>query len=176
MLEPDSFSCNAASTASSDGQRWVLALRLLQLGDLCNFQGNAVSWGTKARAQERASRWTNAMELLRAAKEAGVQMQTITCNTMLSSCQKEWPQCFDLLEVMRNLPCLKLNPSAEIQHQLSQELMREFLTSNDVWLRQHAAISRRGFVEHKCRRSGGVTSRVEDGLVGDQQLGARLGD
>lgn len=98
-LEPNGYSCNALSTAA---ESWPLALLLLQRGSWCNLQENAVSWGTKAKVQ---TKWISCVELLRAAQIRAVEMETITCNTVLSSCQKEaeWQKCFQVLHLMSYL-------------------------------------------------------------------------
>ena len=70
------------------------------------MERDVVAWGTEVRIQERVGRWQNAVELLGEAEKFGVKMEIITCNTVLSSCQREaeWQKCFDLVRLMCTLP------------------------------------------------------------------------
>lgn len=70
------------------------------------MERDVVAWGTEVRIQERVGRWQNAVELLAEAEKFGVKMEIITCNTVLSSCQREaeWQKCFDLVRLMCTLP------------------------------------------------------------------------
>lgn len=113
--EPSCLTGNAAAynVGNAGGTRWTLALELLRWCPQANVETNAVTLGTQARILSLC--WEQSIELLQLA--SSFRPEIITCNTVLSTCQKneEWRRCFALLQAMRGLPLLCTSTSPRLQ-------------------------------------------------------------